>query len=188
VERDQERDRGDQGAETGPRLAGVRAEDAQAGGRAPAAVGDQEHREPGADREGDRDGDALAPAERRRMRRNRSEHEPAARHEDETEGQAQDEAAAEIPARSARQSGERALEHLAKLRDDQRRRDDEEEGDREIPEEVLRQVQLSEQPGDGKEGSGEADDDSGDDGVGPSRSAAARAPGEDDGQDRQPAR
>ena len=170
-----------------PELARVGSERPQATCGAPAAVGDRKHRQPGADREGDRDRNALPAAERCRMGGDRRQHKASAGNEDEPEREAEHEAAAQIAARPAREAHQRPLEDFTEPRDDQRRRDDEEETDREISQQVLRQAQLSEQPRDREQRAREADDDAGDDRVGPP-GAAACGPGEHDRQDRERAR
>ena len=138
VERDQEgRDR-DHDAERRADAARVGAERGGAVRGPAAAVGDAEHRQRDAECVRERDEDPVARSERRRARGDRREHEPAARYEDEPECEPEQEAASEVAGRPARQTGERPFEHDPEPGHDQRRREDEEERDRDVSEQILR--------------------------------------------------
>jgi hypothetical protein len=106
----------------------------------------------------------------------------------ETEARAEEEAAAKVTARStSAQGSERPLEQHGEARKDQHRRDDEQERDREVAQEVLRQVQLLQQPRRDQGEDRKARDEAGDDRVRPA-ATAARASCEEDRQHREHAR
>ena len=112
------------------------------------------------------------------------EHGSRAGDEDEPEAGAEEEAAAEVARAAACERLQRAGDELAHLRHEQRQRDEEEERDREVPQQVLRQSEPVEQPGREEREDGEADDDARDDRERPPPGRAAR---EHDRQHRQDA-
>ena len=146
MERDQESGHGDQGTEAGANLGGVGPEEPQAAGSAPAAVGDGQHRQGNADRICERHCVAFAAADAGRSGDDRGEDQAPAGHEDESERQPEHEPAAQIAPGPAAEAGERAFEHLAQARNEERRCDDKEQRDRDVAEEILREVELSKQP------------------------------------------
>ena len=124
----------------------MRPEELQAAGCTPAAVGDRQHRQCDADRVGERHRVALPAADARRAGDDRGEDQAAAGYEDEPECQPEHEPAAQIAARPTAEAGKAALEYLAQARNEQRCRDDEEERDRDVAQEILGEVKLSQQP------------------------------------------
>ena len=72
----------------------------------------------------------------------RREHGARAGHEHEPEARAEQEAAAEVAAGPARQPQERPLDELLDLREEQCRRDEEQQRDREVAQDVLGQAEL----------------------------------------------
>ena len=121
-------------------------------------------------------------------RRDRREHRPRARDEDEAEADAEHEPAAEIAAAPPRHERERPLEQVADLRDEERRGEHEEQRDREVAQEVLRQPERREERRRREREQREARDEPGDDRERRRRPVPARAAGEDDRQHRQDAR
>ena len=150
---------------------------AQAAGDALAADRDEQHRHRRPERVDDREQHGLeADLVLRREHRDRREHRPGARHEDEPEARAEQEAAAEVAAPAPREACERPLEQEAEAGEDQRRRDQEEHRDREVPQDVLRQAEQVEEPGGRECEDREAEDEAGDDRVGPRRVRPSRRP------------
>src|SRR6476646_6750507 len=116
--------------------------------------------------------------------RDRADDRPAARYEDEAEARTEKEPSAEVAIRAAAaEARQGTLDPDADLREDQAGRDEEQQPDREVAQEVLWQVQLAQQPGGDQREDGEARDEPGDDRVRPP-AAAARAPREQDRQHR----
>ena len=111
----------------------------------------------------------------------------AARHEREPERAAEQEAAVHVPAAPAAEPRERALDQLAELREEQCRRDDEEQRDRDVSQQVLRQAELVEQVRGEEDRDDERRQHPRDDRE-RTATAATRASGEDDRQDGQDAR
>ena len=113
----------------------------------PSEEGDDQHRHRRADRvrerEDDRPGSDVL---RRADDRDRSEHGPGARDEDEPEARPEQEAAAELAAGLAREPEQRPLNDLLEPRPEQRRSDEEEQGDREVAQDVLGQAERSQEP------------------------------------------
>ena len=148
------------------------------------AEGDQEHRERGPRGVGDREHDhPPADALRRRPHRDRREHRPGTGNEDETERRPEDEPSA--AGSEPREPGERLLDRLGDPRKQQRRRHDEEQRDRDVPEEVLRQPELIEEPRCKQREDHETRDEAGDD---PKRLPSRRAAREQNREYREHAR
>jgi len=107
-------------------------------GRRPAARdGDREQRQGGAHGIRDRQENRVeTDLTRGSDDADRGEHGACARHEHEPETRAEEHAAAELSARAAAQSCEGPPDDVANPRDEQRRRDDEEHGDRHVAQEV----------------------------------------------------
>src|SRR5207247_2351182 len=123
------------------------------------------------------------PAERepRRLRGDRAQHGTRAGDEDESEADAEQEPAAEVARPASRQEEERPLDPLADLGYEERRRQQEEEADRDVAEEVVRQPERVEAPGREEGEDGEARDEARDDRV-RAATAAARSAREEDRQ------
>ncbi len=153
-----------------------------------ASDGDQQHRNGGAEcvREREQDG-VEADLVLRRERGDRREHGSGARHEDETEADAEQEPAAEVAAAPPRHERERTLQHVPDLRNEQSRREHEQHRDREVAKEVLRQPERREQRRRREREQREARDEAGDDRE-RATAAPGRAAGEHDRQHRQDAR
>ena len=115
----------------------MRSEELQATGCAPAAVGDRQHRQRDADRVGERHRLALAAADARRAGDDRGENQAAAGHEDEPERQPEHEPASQIAARPTAEAGKRRSSTWPRRGNEQRCRDDEEERDRDVAQEIL---------------------------------------------------
>ena len=166
VEDEGERGQRQHDAEAGSERLSVRPDAAR---RPLAERGDGQHRQRGAERVGDRDRDRLpAQVHAGRVRRDRADDRPAAGDEDEAEARAEQEAAAEVAVGAApAQARQRPLDPHADAREDQAGRDEEQQPDREVAEEVLRQVELAQQPGRDQRERGEARDEPGDDRVRP---------------------
>ena len=81
----------------------------------------------------------------RRNHADRREHRAGAGHEDEPERHAEQEAAAAGP--QAGQPRKRPLDEQPELRHDQDRRDEEQQRDREVVEQIVGKPELAEQPG-----------------------------------------
>ena len=180
VERDRERRQPDDHAEHLPDAMCVRPERGHPGS---AADRDEQHRDGGADRVGEREHDrAEADVLRRSDDRDRRQHRACARHEHEPQARAQQEAASEVPARPPRQAQQRPLDDLLDLREEQRRRDEEEERDRDVAQEVLRQAECPQEPDTEQREGREAEDEPGDDRE-RLPAATGRSACEDDRQD-----
>src|SRR5207244_11409806 len=82
--------------------------------------------------------------------RHGGEHGAGAGNEDEPEAESEQETAAEVATRPPTESPQWPLDDLADTRDDEHRRQDEEQRDRDVAEEVLRQSEPIEQPGSGE--------------------------------------
>ncbi len=152
----------------------------QPGRRLAAAACDREHRQRRSHRVGDREEDGAQPdVVVRGDDRDGRQHRPRARHEDEAEGRPEEEAAA-CPLRpETREGRERPLQQDRRLRHEQRHGQHEQEHDRGVPQEVLRQAQLVQEPRGEQREDAEAGDETGDD----AQRLAARGPARE--QDRQ---
>ncbi len=147
-----------------------------------AREGDRQHRQGGADGEGEREPDSLdSDLARRGDRRDRGENGSGARDEHQPEARAEQEAAAEVARAPSGQALKRPGDELADLRHEQRERDEEKQRDRQVAEEVIRQADLVEEPRCEEGEDGEADDDPRDDRE---RTPARRAAGEHDREHR----
>src|SRR6185437_11929411 len=113
-----------------------------------AAEREQQHRERRSERVGDGEPDALSACEARRLGRDESEYRPAAGDEEQPQAGSEQEAAAEIARGPSGQAEERPLDRARKLRDHEGGREEEQERDRHLAEEVLRKAELVEQPAD----------------------------------------
>ena len=187
VEDEREGDRGDQHAEGDAEPLDA---DAQLRADAPPAEGDREQHDREADRVGDGDQDRLEPeVPRCRRARHVGERRAGARDEDEPERAAEDEAAAEVARGPAREPRERPLDPGAHLGHDQDRGDQEEQADRDVPQQVLRQAELVQDPRREQGRDEEGDREPGDDQERPAPVLAAGDPaGQHDRQHRQHAR
>jgi hypothetical protein len=171
VEDEPERDDGDQRTRD---HADRRCMASQRSRRLAAAVGDREHRHSGSEGVRERQQNRSHPdlvlcgddADRR-------EHRSGAGDEHEPERGAEDESTADVVRTQPRESVERALDEQRHPWDEERRRGQEEQCDREVAEEVLRQPELGEDPGRKQREHREAGDEPGDDaeGMTPGRSA-----------------
>ena len=184
AQRDRERGDGDDDAEHTADCGPVRANRPHAG--CPAAAGrDEEHRKRRARRVGERqDDDVEAEIAACRDDRDRREHGPRARHEHEPERGAEQEPAAEVAAGPPAEPRQPLLEHEPDAREEQRCGDDEEEDDREVSQEVLREAERVEEPDAGEREGREARDQAGDDRVRPAPAPRCSA-GEQDRQHRE---
>ena len=136
VERDRQRGQRDRDAEPLPDAVRVWPQRVH---RRPAAERDEQHWDRGADGVGEREDDRAGPDILRRADHgDRGQHRPRARNEHEPEARSEQEPAAEVPARPPRQAEKRPLDDLLDLREEQRRRDEEQEPDRDVPQQVLR--------------------------------------------------
>ncbi len=150
---------------------------------------DREHRDSRPRRVGDRQRDRVEPdVHARRLDGDHGQHGPGAGDEDEPEAGAEQEAAAEVSSRPAAEPGERPLEQQSELRDQQRRCEHEQQDEREVAEESLRQPELVEQPRGREREHREARGEAGDDGVRAARLVVRGAAGEEDRQDGEDAR
>ena len=141
-----------------------------------------------------RDGDAQRVEERDEERRcsrmmvrgghrDRRQHRSGARHEDEAEAQAQDEAAALVRVARRAQPGEGTLNDLTELGDEESHRQQTEQGDAQPEQEVLGQMEEAEQRAGKEDGEAEAHHQPGDDDVGPPLARSGRSTRHDDGND-----
>ena len=151
------------------------------------ALGDHRQHEEG-------DGDAQRVEERHQERghacmmvcgrhRNRREDRSGAGHEDQTETQAQDEAASLVGVARRAQPSERPLYDLADLGDQKAHRQQSEQGDAQPEQEVLGQVEKTEQRAGEQDGEAEAHHQPRDDHVGPPLARSRRTARHDDGND-----
>jgi hypothetical protein len=115
------------------------------------------------------------------------QHRPRARHHDEPEAGAEQEAAPHVRAASAREAHERALDQHPHAREQQGCCNEEEQGEGDVAEEVERQAQQVQQPGREEHGQREGGDEARNDGV-RAAGASRRRPGQDHGQDRKDTR
>ena len=155
-------------------------------GGAPADGRDRQQRSRGSDRVGEGQGDGFsADAMVGCEHGDRRQHRPGAGDEDEPEARAEQEAAAQVARGAPREPLERPGREIADLRHEQGHGDDEEQGDGDVPQQVLRQPEQIEQPRGAEREQREAGDETGDD---PERPAAACPTGEHDRQDGKDAR
>ena len=181
IERDPERGQPDHDAESDPQPVHVHGpEPLDPGAREDR---DQEQRPAGADRVGQGNAEAAEAGQACGLSDDRREDEPGAGREDEPERGSEQEAAAEVAAATPAEARERAFDRAAELRDDQRRRGQEQQPDRDVAQQVLRQAELVDDPGQREQRDEEGRDEAGDDREGPPR-AAARASGEHDREHR----
>ena len=142
----------------------------------------------------ERDGDTQRVEERHQERgracvvvcgrhRNRREDRSGAGHEDQPETQAQDEAAPLVGVARRAQPGEGPLNDLADLGDQKAHRQQAEQGDAQPEQQVLGQVEETEQRTGEEDGEAEAHHQPGDDHVGPPLARSGRSAGHDDGDD-----
>ena len=136
IERDRQRGQPDRDPEALPDTVRVRPQGAH---RRPAAERHEEHGDGCAD--GVRDGEhdrACPDILRRTDHGDRGQHRPRAGNEHEPEARSEQEPAPEVPTRPPRQAEERPLDDLLHFREEQRRRDEEQEPDRDVSQQVLR--------------------------------------------------
>ena len=160
---------------------------AQRGPRRRGALGDHRQHE---ERHGDAQRVEEGDEERGRARvmvRGRhgdgGEDRSGARHEDEAEAQSQNEAAAFVGVARRAQPGEGPLNDLADLGDQEAHGQQPEQGDAQPEQEVLGEVEESEQRAGEEDGEAEAHHQPGDDHVGAPFARSRRTAGHDDGDD-----
>ena len=120
--------------------------------------------------------------------RDRGEHRSGARDEDETEAQAEDEAASLVGIARCSEPREGTLDHLSDLGDEEAHRQEAEQGDAQPEQEVLGEMEEAEQRAGEEDGEAEAHYQPGDDHVGPPLAGCRRATRHDDGDDGHDAR
>ena len=119
-----------------------------------------------AERVGERDRDGLRrEAAHGGERRDRCDDGPRARREEESEAQPEQESAAHVAGPPPAEREKRPLEQLAESRPREGESDQEDDGDRDVAEEVAWQPECAEQGGGRKRERGEAEDEAGDDCV-----------------------
>ncbi len=187
AERDRERRHADHGAEHPSNAERMGPHRAHADRPAPAR-GDEEHRHGRSERVREREHDDVqSEVAARRHDGDGCKDGSGAGHKDEPECGAEQQSAAEVAGRPAAQAYQRPLEPLPQPWEEERGGDDEEQDQREVAEEVLRQPERVEQPDAGQREGGEARDQAGDDCVRPPPPARGAAR-EQDRQHRQDAR
>jgi hypothetical protein len=148
---------------------------------------DEEEDEPGPERVGECDEDAVdREALRRREHGDGGDHRARARSEEEPKADAEQEPAARAARVPAAERLERPLQERAHLRPEEREPDDQDDADCNVEQEIVWEPERREERGGNQGEECEAPDEPCHDRVRPAR-ASGCAPGEDDGQHREDA-